>query len=587
MNSRAANHWTLRRKVTSSLRERFPEIDPILLQLLYGRGLVEQQAIDEYLEPDYSRDLHDPFLFKDMQKAVARLARAIADDQKIVVYGDYDADGVTASAVLIETFRALGARPDVYIPFRGTEGYGLNVPAVEELHQNGTQVIVTVDCGTTNVREVARANELGMDVILTDHHDEPPVLPEPYALINPELHRESYPFRHLSGAGVAFKLAYALLLHTKYGATLGRDPLPEGWEKWLLDLVAISTVTDMVSLLDENRVFVRFGLGVLRKGRRLGLRSLFGDMRVAIEDADEETLGFQIGPRLNAAGRMNHASTSFNLLVATDQGEAERLATALSAANVERQKATETVLQKALAQVGDAPKEHLIYAVSDDWPAGVIGLVASKLCERFNRPAIVMTKSQQAYVGSGRSIDAFDITAALKQIGPLLDRFGGHPQACGLTVRDGVTPSEVGKALQKIARPLLKDADLTEELIIDTEVVLDDINWKLVEDVERLAPFGMRAERPRFLARGLRVIAVDTVGKDGKHLRLHVSHATSEVRKTIGFRFGGWVTELKPGGNVDLVFEVGVNEWNNNREIELKIVDLDHTRDDRIITEQS
>lgn len=578
-------HWTLRRRAPAALREQFPEIDPLLLQLLYGRGLVTQDAIDAFLEPDYSRDLHDPFLFVDMKKAVERLSGAITDKENIVVYGDYDADGVTASAVVVETLRALGAQPDVYIPFRGTEGYGLNVPAVEELHKDGVKVIVTVDCGTTNVREIERANELGMDVILTDHHDEPPVLPVPYALINPELRRERYPFRHLSGAGVAFKLAHALMLHTDYGKTLGVKPLPDGWEKWLLDLVAISTVTDMVTLLEENRVFVRFGLGVMKKGRRPGLRALFADMRVPIEDADEESLGFQIGPRLNAAGRMNHASTSFNLLVATDPSEAERLAKELSTANVERQRATENVFQQALKQVGDAPKEHLLYAIGESWPAGVVGLVASKLCERFNRPAIVITKSQQAYVGSGRSIDAFDITSALKKIGTLLDRYGGHPQACGFTVKQGTTPSEVGVALQKVAWPLLKDADLTSEVLLDSEVVLDDINWKLVEDVERLAPFGMHAERPRFLARGLRVIAVDTVGKDGKHLRLHVSHATSEVRKTIGFRFGAWVDKLEPGGNVDLVFEVGVNEWNNNREIELKIVDLDHARDDRTIKE--
>lgn len=572
-----AHRWKVRTKVPDEIVERFPEIDPILLQLLYTRGLTEQDHIDQFLKPDYSRDMHDPFLFRDMGIVAERIERAIRNKEKTVIYGDYDADGVCATAVLAETITALGGTVDVYIPFRETEGYGLNVRAVEELHTNGVRCIITVDCGTTNAREIARAKELGIDVIVTDHHDEPPILPDAFAIINPELSGQNYPFHHLSGAGVAFKVATALLAHTSYGMKLGVRTIPIGWEKWLLDIVAISTVTDMVPMLGENRVIVRYGLAVLKKTKRIGLRELFGRIRTKLEDADEETFGFQVGPRLNAAGRMNHASSAYHLLMTKDAAEASRFADELSSQNTERQRITEATFKEALGQIGDAPTSHLVYAVGSAWAPGIIGLVAGKLVERYNRPAVVFTKSGTRHIGSGRSIDAFDITKALGTVARFLDRYGGHPQACGFTLKNDAVPDVVGKQLASIADGQLSGVDLTPIINVDAEVMLDDINWKLIEDVQRLAPFGEDAERPRFVSRGLRVVAVDTVGKDGQHLRLHVSHATSEVKKTIGFRFGSWIESIRPGDSIDCVFEVGVNEWNDEREIELKIVDLDHS----------
>ncbi|MFH0828645.1 MAG: single-stranded-DNA-specific exonuclease RecJ [Candidatus Kerfeldbacteria bacterium] len=571
------HHWKVRPKVPDEIVERFPEIDPILLQLLYSRGLNEQDSIDEFLEPDFSRDMHDPFLFRDMRATVSRIEKAIRDKEKTVIYGDYDADGVCATAVLSETIAALGGSVDVYIPFRETEGYGLNVRAVEELHTKGTRLIITVDCGTTNVREVARASELGMDVIITDHHDEPLELPKSYVIVNPELTGQGYPYHHLSGAGVAFKVATALLQHTSYGAKLGSAVLSVGWEKWLLDIVAISTVTDMVPMLGENRVIVRYGLAVLKKTKRIGLRELIGRIRTQIEDIDEETLGFQIGPRLNAAGRMNHASSAYRLLMTRDAKEASKLAEDLSSQNTERQRLTDATFKEALEQIGDTPAAHLVFAIGTTWAPGIIGLVAGKLVERYNRPAIVFIKSGPRYIGSGRSIDAFDITKALGSVAQLLDRYGGHPQACGFTLKNKSKPNIVGEQLVSIADKQLRGVDLTPVIDVDAEVVLDDVNWKLVEDVQRLAPFGEDAEQPRFLSRGLRVVAVDTVGKDSQHLRLHVSHATSEVKKTIGFRFGSWIQSIRPGDSIDCIFEVGMNEWNGEREIELKIVDLDHS----------
>lgn len=567
--------WQVRPRAPQDWLEAFPEIDPILLQLLWTRGLRTQTDIDAFLEPDFSRDVHDPFLFRQMRLAVDRIALALREQQPIVVYGDYDADGVCSSAVMSQTLQALGGNVDVYIPFRETEGYGLNLPAVEELAAAGAKLLITVDCGTTNVAEVARANELGLDVIVTDHHDQPPVLPSAYAIINPELTKETYPFRRLAASGVAYKLATAVLQATQQGALLGRPALPDGWEKWLLDLVATSTVTDMVPILGENRVFVRFGLAVLKKNRRPGFRRLFETTRTPASEVDEETLAFQVGPRLNAAGRMNHASTAFRLLVTDDDAEALRLAGELSTANQDRQRATENVMQQALEQVGSEPADPLLVAFGLDWPVGVIGLAASKLCDQFARPAVVMTRTAKGViVGSGRSVEQFDISAAMGQVRDLLDRSGGHPQACGFSLKPDVTPERFRASLLSAAGPDLVGLDARPTLGIDLDVVLDDVNWKLVEDVARLSPFGENAEQPLFVARAVRVVSVDSVGREKKHLRLRVTHATSTVHKTIGFRFGAWVEQLTPGDTVDLVFTVGVNEWNGNREIELKIVDL-------------
>jgi single-stranded-DNA-specific exonuclease len=275
---------------------------------------------------------------------------------------------------------------------------------------------------------------------------------------------------------------------------------------------------------------------------------------------------------------MSHASTAYRLLVTTDEAEANRLAAQLSQANQERQRLTETIVKEARLALGQQPTEPLLCARGRQWPVGVLGLVATKLVELYRRPAVVMTESQGRLVGSGRSLEAFDMTAALAELTDYLERFGGHPQACGFTMRSGADAGAFIRAWQAAAGRQLAGRDQTAELVVDAAVVLDDINWELVADVERLAPFGIGAPRPRFLSRGLRAVRVDTVGKDGQHLRLHVAHATSAVRKTIGFRFGPWVEQLKPGDAVDLVFEVGVNEWNGNREIELKIVDLDHAR---------
>ena len=295
--------WRVAELVPVDVRSQFPELNPITLQLLWNRGLRDQKVIDEFLNPDWGGDIHDPFLFTQMRKAVDRILAGIAEKEKIIVHGDYDADGVCSSAVLITTLRALGADVDVYLPHREREGYGLNLQTIDHLHDvHKANLIITCDCGTSNHDEVARATELGMDVIITDHHHEPVKRPDAYAIINPQLKDSGYPFPHLAGSGVAFKVAQALI-RSAPGNTIGGQT-KEGFEKWLLDFVAISTVTDFMPLIGENRTLVKYGLVVLRKSPRPGIRALAEAMSSRQENFDTTTIGFQIGPRLNAAGRM-------------------------------------------------------------------------------------------------------------------------------------------------------------------------------------------------------------------------------------------------------------------------------------------
>jgi single-stranded-DNA-specific exonuclease len=541
-----------------------------------NRGFTTQAAIDEFLEPDYGDDLHDPFLFRQMERAVDRIITAIEKNERIVVYGDYDADGVSGAAILTTTLEKLGAQVGVYIPYRQTEGYGLNVPAVESLHAEGYRLLITNDCGITSAQEVDRANELDMDVIISDHHHEPPQLPKAYAILNPKVAGESYPFSDLCGTGVSFKLAYALLLRTNYGETLKRV-LPAGWEKWLLDLVAIATIADMMPLRGENRTLVSYGLRVLRKTQRPGLRALFDVMRCDAKSADTETIGFQIAPRLNAAGRLDHANAAYRLLVTDDDAEARTLAADLEAKNRERQQLTEQVVNGAIEQVGDPGDRPLIAAYSPDWPIGVLGLAAGKLTNRFHRPALVMGQSNGEILGSGRSIPAFNIIEGIEAVrDQFLSKAGGHSQACGFTLKKNDDREAFVAALAQLAGASLEGKSLTPEMTIDAALEAKEVNWKLLEVVETLAPYGQTMPRPVFAIRDVEVMSAMAVGRDQRHLRLTIRSKDGTIQKTIGFSFGEELAKLPVGRIISLAVEVGADEWNGERRLQLKIHDVDY-----------
>lgn len=572
--------WVVKPAVPKELKDRFPQLDEVVLQLLLDRGLDTQELMDEFLNPDYSTDLHDPFLFREMKKAVERLYQAIDKQELVMIYGDYDADGVSGSVILACTLLALGAKFDVYLPHRDKEGYGLNIGAVDYIVKQGAKVIITVDCGISNIKEIAHAKGAGIQVIVTDHHQQQDQLPDSIN-IHPKVAGETYPYKGLAGGGVAFKLAQGLV-RTKLKKDKAADTKYwEGFEKWLLDMVAISTVADLMPLLGENRTLVKYGIVVMNKGRRLGLRQILKVARLWPEGASEakinsHNIGFQIAPRINAAGRMNHANVAYKLLMSANEDEANKLALELNQNNRDRQLLTDRIIKEAIEQIGDVKPDDIkiISAFKSDWPLGVAGLVAGKLVEVYNRPVMIMGLLNDNIVGSVRSIPAFNFVAALMEVKDLFSKFGGHPMAAGFTLARNEDMGALVERLDQIIMRELSGKDLTPELKIDKEIGLSYVDWPLVSTLLNFEPFGKENPVPKFVTYNLKVQGMEAVGAQGKHLRLLVADDLGNIRKTIGFCFGHWCEKLKIGDRIDLVYEIEVNEWNGNRELQLKIVDL-------------
>ncbi|MFA6098579.1 MAG: single-stranded-DNA-specific exonuclease RecJ [Patescibacteria group bacterium] len=559
--------WQIAKPIPEEIKSKFPEISPVVLQLLFNRGLKSQGSIDEFLNPDYGQDIHDPFLFKDMPKAVKRIFQAIQNKEKITVHGDYDADGVCATVTLVTTLKALGGEVNVYIPHRMSEGYGMNLKTVNELAKNGTQLIITVDCGIANVEEVNSAREKGIDVIITDHHEPQPELPQALAIINPRVPGDNYPYMDLAGVGVAFKLAEALVREDK------NKKLEPGFEKWLLDLVAIGTIGDCVSLVGENRTLVKYGMVVLKKTRRPGLHELIASTRFSLETLDSVSVAFGIVPRLNAAGRIDHANTAYELLMTNDIKVAKKVAMQLEETNKKRQQQTDKIVKESKKQIGKIASQKILFANGKDWTVGIVGLVAGRLADEYSRPVIIMGERDGEIVGSGRSIPAFDITKALIASRGLLERFGGHAAACGFTLKKS-NLEKFKKKMESLADKLINKEDMVKKFFIDCEAELSQIDWDLVVQLGNFGPFGEGNPSPHFIANRLEVVDLQKVGNDGKHLRL-VLQQKSTTRKVIAFGFGnGWGNELKIGDMIDIIFEVSVNEWNGSKELQLKMNDL-------------
>ena len=606
--------WVIAEPISDEVRAAFPEMSAVALQLLRDRGLKSQEEFDVFLGPDWSRDVHSPWLFLHMREAVDCVFAVLEAGEVIAVHGDYDADGVCGSAVLLSTLRdvcrAFGydeTKLVSYIPDREKEGYGMSVGTMEHLAEHDkVKLVITVDCGISNGSAIARGRELGVATIVCDHHTMPEVLPVDAILIHPLVPGETYPNKSLCGTGVAFKLACGLLDDARdrlaHGAPssappqrphsvrtsrplapgLGgpgtalpiSQPILEGHEKWLLDLVAIATVTDVMPLLGENRVLELFGLVVLNKSRRPGIRALVEAAGAKWGELDTYTIGFQLGPRINAAGRMQHASAALNLLLEEDASRAAVLAQALNEANTQRQKASEQMYKEARELIGEPGDRRIIVVAKEEWPAGLVGLVAGKLVNDFARPVYVVGKEEEKYVGSGRSIEGFDVTACLRAAAEHMDKFGGHPQACGFSVTGEETFANAVAAMEAYAAEVLKDAVFIPSLRVDAIVSLKDFDWHLNDTVVQFAPFGEKNPKPIFAALGVEVVGCSTVGSDGKHLRLMLREPGGKAVKAIAFGFGEWAVRLTLGTHVDVAFEVSINEWNGNRELQARVVDL-------------
>lgn len=545
------------------------DLPPLATQLLWNRGITERADAERFLNPNYQTDLHDPFAFCHMARAVARIRQAITQREHIVVHGDYDADGVCGAAVIWTTLKALGAHVDVFLPHREHDGYGMHERTVHELKGRGASVIITCDCGISNGKEIALAQRFGIDVIITDHHTLPPELPPAFAILHPGAPGETYPWKGLSGGGVAFKLAQALLRECG---------VPEpGFEKWLLDLVAISSVADMVPLQKETRALVHFGLKVLCRTRRRGLQRLMQSAGV-LDDAgrpkralDATTIGFVVAPRINAAGRMAHATTAFNMLTTENATEAEELAHELEQHNSARQQAVARLLEEAKARAGEIGPEPAVVVSAPDWPLGLLGLIASKLAETHRRPAFIFSNRGGILTGSGRSVAGINLMQALRELPPVMTKFGGHAQACGVTLPEAAL-TQFTDALRTRLMLETRAADDAPR-IADAALLPGDITDDLPQMLQRFAPFGVENPEPVFVLRGTRVLQCNTVGASGKHLKLYLS-VSGRIVKGIAFGMGSRASELLRSQTMDIVCAVRANDWNGRREVELFVIDF-------------
>jgi single-stranded-DNA-specific exonuclease len=558
-----AKRWHLQPKIAPTLINQVPNLHPVFVQVLFNRGLVTPAQIQGFIEGHYLES-DDPFLLPDMDKAVARIQQAIEQDERIVVYGDFDADGVTSTVLLTEALRGLGisrrnAQP--YIPDRVDEGYGLNVDALTHIKETvGADLVISVDCGIRSVYEVEHANSMGLDMIVTDHHSIGRKIPPAYAVINPKLAGSTYPEKMLAGVGIAYKLAQACYQAMPNYVRFDLNNV--------LDLVAIGTVADLAPLLGENRKLVRDGLRVMNGTKRAGIAALGEVANVKGGAISAETIAFTIGPRINAAGRLSHAYDAAKLLAAHDRRSAMNLARDLEALNRKRQKLTEDLGVAAEGMIDeDAP---ILIAAGENFVAGVVGLVASRLADKHYRPAIIIEKGEGESRGSCRSIDEFHITDALDELSHLLLRHGGHAAAAGFTLEnDNLIPFT--EQMTEIARTALGGKELLPSIDVDAEIDLDQIDWALYENLQQLEPCGMENRQPIFMSSGVEVLSHRVVGKDQTHLQMEVTNGRAGF-KTIAFRQASWATQMPQ--YVDIVYSINVNEWNGRRTLQLMIKDI-------------
>ncbi len=544
-------------------------ISPLLARLLVRRGIREPEGAHDFLHPSLSQ-LHDPFMMTDMRVAVERLRRAIERREKILIYGDYDVDGTMASVVLLAALRALGATVEVYIPHRLTDGYGMRVSVVEQAAAGGAGVVLSVDTGIREHEVLARARELGVDCIVTDHHVPGSRLPPAHAILNPRRADCGYPDKNLSGVGVALKLAQALL-----GSKL-RDKLLQSY----LKIVAIGTIADVVPLVGENRVIAHFGLAGLRQPVQPGLEALLASAGLEGRAIRAGDVAFRIAPRLNAAGRMEDAWNVIELLTTSDASKAREIAAQLERLNRERQRVEDEILQEILSLMDQHPEKADGYALvfsGDGWHRGVIGIVAQRLVDRYHRPTLVIAVQHGLGQGSGRSIPNFHLLEALTVAhnlsgkGGLFERYGGHAQAAGFSLR-AERLKELETCFENHARAVLAPEDLDPSLRVDAELDLAEINWGLYEEVRRLEPHGVGNPTPVFAARGLRLALPPRI-LQGKHLKLKVAQG-GKAFDALGWGRADDGQTLAPGRQLDLVFTLDEDVFQEAATLQLVIKDL-------------
>ena len=556
--------WVIAPPITPQAEESLIKFPPILKQILFNRGLGSYEEAKLFLEAKPVSN-NDPFQLIGMQATVERIQYALEHQEPIAIYGDYDVDGVTATALLVQALEGLGANVRGYIPNRFDEGYGLNKDALDALQTDGVKLVISVDCGIRSPNEALHARTIGLDLIISDHHHPDGLnLPPAFAVINPKQHGDPYPDKDLAGVGIAYKIAEALI-SSRYQAS--------GFQlSDLLDLVALGTVADLAPLVGENRSLVRKGLKQIRATKRQGLYSLAGVAQMKIDKTTAGQIGFMLGPRLNASGRLESALASLELLTTPDVMRAGQLALQLDGQNRQRQAITKTMQQQAdEIAMSEDPEAFLLFAAHEDFNPGVVGLAASRLTELYYRPAIVAAKSADETRGSCRSIPEFHITDALDLCKDLLVRHGGHAAAAGFTVKNE-NLAELVSRLKEIAKDQLGSRDLRQTLSADLEVALSQLNFEVLEHLKFLEPTGYGNPEAVFVSRNVKVKMARTVGSEGRHLKLVLEDERGATVDSIGFRMGHLKPELPP--YVDVLYHFEANEYNGRRTLQLNLKDV-------------
>jgi single-stranded-DNA-specific exonuclease len=563
--------WVVAPSAAPDFLRQFRGMSPHLAQVLINRGFETPEDAYRFL---YAKDVtHNPFDMTDMDKAVGRIRRAIKNHEAIAIYGDFDADGVTSTTLLVQALRALNANVRPYIPHRVDEGYGLNREALQKLAKSGVKLVVTVDCGIRSIDEIEDGKAIGLDIIVTDHHSLGPELPDAFAIVNCK--HGDYPEPMLAGVGVAFKLVQALIMAER------RNSKPNGNNQYagvplaeLYDLVAIGTVADLMPLDRlENRVLIRRGLEALNKAERPGVRALLEVAGLQPGSITASSIGFTLGPRINAAGRMGDAIFAYNLLSAPNMTEAKKWADELQRLNTDRQEITRTAQNEVSEWLEQEETEgkSLIFYKSDTFSPGIVGLVAGRLTEEFFRPAIIMEQGETESRASCRSIPQFDITNALDQCADLLVRHGGHALAAGFTVTNENIPA-LRERITQLAEETLKGQTLRSTLNIDLELNIHALTRELVDELQLLEPCGSGNTQPIFMVRNVHVAEHRTVGKDARHLKLRLSRASQPPMDAIGFGLGGWANHMPD--RIDMAFQLEVNEWQGRKRLQANLKDI-------------
>lgn len=558
MNKKWEIYQTNEEKV-EKLQEKY-KLNRLLSTLLTNRGITEEAEITKFLNPKRS-DFYDPFGMPDMEKAAERILKAIKDKEQIIIYGDYDVDGITSVTVLKSFLEERGIQVNVYIPNRLNEGYGLNKTAMEEIAKQGNKLMITVDCGITAVDEVEYAKTFGIETIITDHHEPAEELPKAIAVVDAKRKDNKYECRNLAGVGVVFKLIQALSIK------LGLDQ--KEYLKYL-DIVCVGTISDIVPLTDENRVIVKLGLKLVEQTKNLGLKEIL--QSCGYSKINSTTISFGVAPRINACGRMGHQEEALNLLLSKDGNEVKELTQKINEYNKTRQEIEKNIYNEAVEQIEKEglDTKNTIVVSGKGWHHGVIGIVSSKITELYFKPSILLCEEDGECKGSGRSIPGFDLHEALMECNDTIDKFGGHAMAVGININKEKV-EEFKEEFEKIAKE--KEVDkIIPILNLDAEIKLDDVNKEMVDSLKELEPFGEDNKMPIFAFRNLKIDSIRSLS-DGKHLRLSVKD-NKNIINAIGFNMGTLVDTYRIGDRVDIAGNLEINSFNGVDSIQINIKDI-------------